>query len=151
MLTPKVVVALLDYVPNLPSKLVMMLKKIASEPDPGAEEQQKLAAEAQQAATAKDKSAAVLNMAKAMSEEMKAMTMRLESVLHRALAGIGLQHQPQPAAEDPFVSPGPASVPEVSELPPLEGQMAEAAPDPTMPPAPNGLALPGGIAANGVV
>lgn len=147
MLTPKVVVALLDYVPNLPSKLVTMLKKIASEPDPGAEKMQALEVQAQETAIAKDKSAAVLNMAKAMSEEIKAMSMRIESVLQGALAKIGVQARAQQMGSDEPVM-GPAPTQELPDLRDL-GTQPEAEPQPMMPAA-AAPALPGGLV-NGAV
>jgi hypothetical protein len=149
MLTPKVVVTLLDYVPNLPSKLVGMLKKIASEPDPGAEMRQKMEIDAQSATTAKDKSAAILNMAKAMSEQIQAQMMQFQQVMNNALAKVGIQSM-QPTDPEQAVL-GPSGAPEVRQLPALpEQQPVEAAPDPTMP-ASNGLALPGGLMTNGAM
>lgn len=139
MLTPKVVVTLLDYVPNLPSKLVGMLKKIASEPDPGAEQRQKMEIDAQQAATAKDKSTSILNIAKAMSEHVKAEAQKIET----AVAAYLNLTQPQIPNDDQPVL-GPAGLPETQALPALPEQIP-AEPQPMAPTAPAGLALPGGL------
>jgi hypothetical protein len=146
MLTPKVAAVLLDYVPFLPTKLVETLKKIATAPDPGAQEQQQLAKDAQVAQTAKDKASAILDMAKAASEQIKAQTMQLDAAVK---AYLGLTQPAQPVGEDETVIGPTGGAPEPAELPELGQPMPS--PDPmTINPDAGAFAAPGGLV-NGAV
>lgn len=147
MLTPEVVVMLLDYVPNLPSRLVEELKKIASEPPPPEQlEQQKRAAEAEvsdkEAGAVQKKSAAVLNLAKAANERAQQQMARIQAI-DAELADAGLldpMSVMSVPADETVLGPAPVEplrpVPAMGETPP---------PLPTNP-AESGIALPGGIA-----
>jgi hypothetical protein len=146
MLTPQVVVMLLDYVPNLPSRLVEELKKIASEPPPPEQiEAQKRAQEAEVAdkegGAMQKKSAAVLNLAKAAGEKARQQAdqalARVQAV-DAELVAAGLM-DPIPADQE-IVGSAPV---ERFQPPPLPAFEPEAPLNPTA--APN-IALPGGLA-----
>jgi hypothetical protein len=139
MLTPEVVVMLLDYVPNLPSRLVEELKKIASEPPaPEQVEAQKRATEAEvadkEAGAIQKKTAAVLNLAKAANERAQQQMARIQAV-DAQLAEAGLL---DPMSVDQSIM-GPAPV---EQRPPPLPQYEEAPSNPAG--APN-VALPGGL------
>ena len=139
MLTPQVVVMLLDYVPNLPSRLVEELKKIASEPPPPEQVEAQQRAQAaeiadKEAGTIQKKSAAVLNLAKAAQERAAMQAARIQAV-DAQLADAGLI-QPLPADE---VVMGSAPVA------PIRPQLPEEPALPTNPAGAPNIALPGGL------
>lgn len=140
MLTPQVVVMLLDYVPNLPSRLVEELKKIASEPPPPEQaEAQKRAADAEiadkEAGAIQKKSAAVLNLAKAAQERAAMQAARIQAV-DAQLADAGLL---DPVPADQVVL---GSAPMDRMTPPPLPAFEEA---PTNPAGAPNVALPGGL------
>lgn len=141
MLTPEVVTMLLDYVPNLPSRLVEELKKIASEPPPPEQiEAQKRSAEAEiadkEASAIQKKSSSVLNLAKAANERAQQQMARVQAV-DAQLAEAGLI-DPVPF-DQVVVGPSPM---DALRPPPLPEMSPEAPVNPAG--APN-VALPGGL------
>lgn len=91
MLTPQTVAMLLDYVPGLPSRLVMELKKVATqEPDPEAlqlQQRQAVASvEEAEARAMKAKTGAVLDLARAAAERAKAR----QEAIDADLSALGL-------------------------------------------------------------
>lgn len=140
MLTPQVVVMLLDYVPNLPSRLVEELKKIASEPPPPeqveAQQRAQIAEVAdKEAAAIQKKSAAVLNLAKAAQERASMQAARVGAIdAQLADAGFG----PPPAADQMLIGAAPAE----RMMPQLPAMEPEAPINPAG--APN-VVLPGGL------
>jgi len=139
MLTPEVVVMLLDYVPGLPSRLVQTLKEIASkppEPEAIAMQQRAQTAEVEkvEAAALKSKTGAVLDLAKAAAERAQMQAARVQAV-DAQLAEAGLI--------DPM---GDVIAP--TNVTPLSRPVAPPmAPEPQPQPlGPLDLALPGGLA-----
>jgi hypothetical protein len=144
MLTPQVVVMLLDYVPNLPSRLVEELKKIASEPpSPEAAEMQKRGQMAEiedkEASGVQKKTAAVLNLAKAANERAQQQMARVQAV-DAQLVEAGLMDPRNLMADEPVF--GPAPVEQLRSPQPLGTD----APAPTNPTGAPNVALPGGLA-----
>jgi hypothetical protein len=145
MLTPQVVVMLLDYVPNLPSRLVEELKKIASEPpqpDPAQVAAQQRAAEAEiadkEGSAIQKKSAAVLNLAKAANERAQQQMARVQAV-DAELVAAGLMDAPPVPADQPIVGSAPVERIQPPPLPALEPAA------PVNPAAAPNVALPGGL------
>lgn len=141
MLTPEVVTMLLDYVPNLPTRVVDQLKQIASrpppEPDPEVVAIQKAAEgakiEKDRASAQQSRSAAVLNFAKAGVERAQA---RREAV-DAELIGAGLMDPID--ADEQVMGPAPMPPPLPTQTEPMSTPMPEPMP------ADSGLALPGGL------
>lgn len=151
MLTPKIVMMLLDYVPYLPAKLVNSLKAMQQEPDPGAEEQAELAKRGQQAQIAKDeaaaqksKSGAVLDLAKAGAEQAKAEESKVQALM--GMFGLGPKRSKYAPATDGDIM-GPAAG-AMAPMPPL-GAPRAAIDEPELPMAPpmanGGIRPPGGL------
>jgi hypothetical protein len=144
MLTPEVVVMLLDYVPNLPSRLVEDLKKIASEPPPPEQvEQKKRAAEAEvsdkEAGAVQKKSAAVLNLAKAANERAQQQMARIQAIDAELAPLLDPMNVMSVPADETVL--GPAPVEPVRPLPAMD----EPSPFPTNPAGAPNVALPGGL------
>lgn len=154
MLTPKIVMMLLDYVPYLPAKLVQALKSIQSEPDPQAAEQADLAKRGAMAQIAKDeaaagksKSGAILDLAKAGAEQAAAQESKLQSML--AMVGLGGARERSkytPAqAEQQIIGPATGGLPPMVPLGAPRAPMADEAPPMPMPLANGGVRPPGGL------
>lgn len=137
MLTPEVVVMLLDYVPGLPSRLVTQLKEIASKPpEPQQVQMQQRGAlaeiEDKEASALKKKTGAVLDLARAAAEKAQQQAARIQAV-DAQLADAGF-----PVEGDVF---GPTNVAPF----PRQAEPPVAAPVETAPAMPPDVALPGGL------
>jgi hypothetical protein len=144
MLTPQVVVMLLDYVPNLPSRLVEELKKIASEPPPPEQiEAQKRAqmaeVEDKEAGAIQKKTAAVLNLAKAASARADQQMARVQAVDAQLIDAWLMDPRNLTADDAPVFGPAPVE----TVRPPLP--LGSEAPAPTNPAGAPNVALPGGL------
>lgn len=138
MLTPEVVVMLLDYVPGLPSRLVQTLKEIASKPPKPeviAMQQRAQTAEVEkiEAAALKSKTGAVLDLAKAAAERAQMQTARIQAV-DAQLAEAGLIDPMGDVIAPTNVTP--LSRPVAPPMAPEQQPMPLGPPD---------LALPGGL------
>lgn len=161
LLTPEVVSAMLDYVPFLPSKLVQVLKKIATRPDPDAQMRREAAItsaledlrgkkavrEKDQAMADNLRASAVVNMAKAGATQAQVELDHWNALIEAA----GLKTAAEAASDDAGSQPQQGALP---SLPSLGSQPMTQQPQPEMPPQmpqggmpqmPGGIVPPGGL------
>lgn len=142
MMTPQVVVQLLDYVPGLPSRLVEALKSMAQDVDPAKQQmvQRKEQAEIAEteASAANKKSGAILNLARAGREKAQTEAAQFQSEIERLM-----QPKPLPMVQDDPVTASPQSLRPIREL--EEAGIVEPSPLGNAAATPPGVQLPGGL------
>ncbi len=137
------VAAVLDYVPNIPAKLVTAFKKILSAPNPKQEKKEAVELAGEEADVAKTQAdtqqsiaSAALALAKAGRENAQQANTQLDSVM-KVVSPIG---EPRAADDAPILSSTNSDWRPSSQPPPLP----EVLPSPVIP-ASNGVIPPGGI------
>lgn len=148
-LTPPFVAMLLDYVPFLPSKLVEGLKALIRKPDPGAQKAQEIEMagreaeiEKDKAGAEKDRTGAVLNMAKALSEQINARLAPIETYIS-GMMKVKPEGQSGPAGSEDENIIGPTGG--EPQLPPLQELGTQAQPEAQPPTVPTGIEPPSGL------
>lgn len=157
MVSPQMVLLLLDYVPFMPSKLVQALKKMAGQPNPQAQEQadrdareQEAGIEDKEQAAAQKRADTLLKLAGAGSELAQAEATRTTTWLNRwwPPGPPGTQVDDAPSQPQPGQMPSLPSLPMLGEQQPPREAQPVAQPDaaPSLPP---GMQLPGGLNGGG--
>lgn len=158
LLTPEAVAAMLDYVPYLPSKLVQVLKKIATQPDPDADMKRRLAItkvteeiagmratrEKDEATRQSTLASGVLSLVKAGSENARVNLDQWNALLEAS----GIRAAMDDIGDDGGQPSGLGQLPQLGSQPGAPQVAPETMPAPVMPmspPMPGGIVPPGGL------
>lgn len=165
MLTPEVVVTLLDYVPGLPSKLVDALRKIVQQPPPpevaagkqlaitkiateiqkmqGGIEKEKASADREAASALNLRAGAVLDLAQAGAHALQSTLDATEQAVTQRVAAAVQAGLPDGVVMGNASPPAPPAAPAL----PMPAPQQMPAPQPPVPPATQigGLVPPGGL------